>query len=138
MATKIRMSVSIRLALIEKLRVTVSKDQSPTARLFDSERASKAAICDAALEVAEWCLSGGFGNDMADAYAPEYKKRLLEVDKNAFMRGAHSMAKFLGAAVEVDADRRVITVTPPAALKDVAPGEIDATPLVEPQSPSFH
>ena len=83
--------------------------------------------------------SGEFGNDLAEGYEPEFKKRLLEVDQNAYMPGAHTaMAKFLGAAVEVDAERRVITVTPPAALKDVGIGELDSTPLVEPKSPAMH
>ena len=78
------------------------------------------------------------GRQLVDTYEPEFKERLKETDRNAFMRGAHEMAKFLGAAVEVDAERRVITVTPPAALKDVAIGEIDSTPLVEPKTPAFH
>ena len=92
----------------------------------------------ARLEVAEWVSSGGMGRQLVDGYEPEFKQRLLEVDKNAYMRGAHEMAKFLGAAVEVDAERRLITVTPPAALKDVGIGELDSTPLVEPKTPAFH
>ena len=62
----------------------------------------------------------------------------MRSDRNAFMRGAREMAKFLGASVEVDAERRLITVTPPAALKDVGIGELDATPLVAPKIPAMH
>ena len=136
--TKARTSVSIRLSLIEKLRDIVSREQSPTGRLFDSTRASRAKICDAALEVAAWCSSGEFGKALVKGYEPEFKERLLEVDQNAYMRGATDMAKFLGAAVEVDAEGRVITVTPPAALKDVGIGELDSRPLVAPKIPVFH
>ena len=135
---KERTSVSIRLMLIEKLRGVVSCEQSPTGRLFDSKRASRATICDAALEVAAWCVSGEFGKDMAEAYRPEYERRLLEVDQNAFARGVHATATFLGAAVEVDAERKIITVTPPAALEDIGPGEIDSKPLVAPKSALVH
>ena len=135
---KARMSVSIRLSLIAKLRAIVSREPSPMARLFDPKRASSAVIADAALEVAAWCCSGEFGKALAKGYEPEFKQRLLEVDQNAFARGVHEMAKFLGAAVEVDAERRVITVTPPSELKDVAIGEIDSRPLVEPKIPAMH
>ena len=133
-----RMSVSIRLALIESLRQAVSAEPSPVARLFDPKRASRATICDCALEVAAWCVSGEFGKGIVKAYRPEYERRLLEVDQNAFARGVHATATFLGAAVEVDAERKIITITPPAALKDIGPGEIDSKPLVEPQSPKMH
>ena len=133
-----RAAVSIRLSLIKKLRDIVSRDQSPVSRLFDSTRASRAQVCECALEVAEWVTSGGMGRQIADGYEPEFKQRLLEVDKNAYMRGAADACRFLGAAVEVDAERRLITVTPPAALKDVGIGELDSTPLVEPKTPSFH
>ena len=136
--TKERTSVSIRLSLIEKLRDIVSREPSPTGRLFDSTRASRAKICDAALEVAAWCSSGEFGKDMVEAYRPEYERRLLEVDQRAFARGVHSLAKFLGAAVEVDAERRIITVTPPAALGDGATGELDSRPPVEPKITVVH
>ena len=135
---KARTSVSIRLSLIDELRDIVSREPSPMARLFDPKRASSAVIADAALEVSAWCCSGEFGKALVKGYEPEFKERLKETDRNAFMRGAHAMAKFLGAAVEVDAERRVITVTPPAALADVAPGEIDSTPLVEPKIPAMH
>ena len=138
MATKGRMSVSIRLSLIENLREIVSRDQSPVSRLFDSTRASRAQVCEAALEVASWVSTGGMGKQLVDTFAPEMQQRLHETDRNAFMRGAHSAANFLGAHVAIDAVRGVITITPPAALKDVATGEIDATPLVEPKSPRLH
>ena len=138
MATKGRMSVSIRLALVDKLRRAVSAERSPMARLFNAKTASRATICDRALEVAEWVVSGGFHKDLIDKWTPEFQQRLLAVDQNAFARGVHATAKFLGASVEVDAERRVITVTPPAALGDVATGEIDSTPLVEPKIPAFH
>ena len=134
---KARTSVSIRLALIDALRAVVSREPSPMARLFDPKRASSAKICDAALEVAAWCCSGEFGQDLIDKWTPEFQQRLLEVDQNGYMRGATDMAKFLGAAVEVDAEGRVITVTPPAALVDVAPGELDSTPLIEPKIPAL-
>ena len=78
------------------------------------------------------------GKQLVEGYLPEFKQRLYETDRNAFMRGAHSAANFLGAHVDLDAVRGVITITPPAALGDVAPGEIDATPLVEPKSPAMH
>ena len=135
---KTRTSVSIRRDLIEKLRSAVSRHQSPVSRMFDSTRASRAQVCEAGLEVAEWVSSGGMGRQLVDTYEPEFKERLNETDRNAFMRGAREMAKFLGASVEVDAERRVITVTPPAALKDVGIGELDSTPLVEPKTPAFH
>ena len=138
MAAKGRMSVSIRLALVDKLRATVSKDQSPTARLFDSERASKATICDSALEIADWCLTGGFAEDMVDAYAPEFQRRLSEVDRSGFARGVHALARFLGASVEVDAERGLISITPPEALEEVGTGELDSRPTVEPKIPKFH
>ena len=92
----------------------------------------------ARLKSPNWCCSGEFGKDLIDKWTPEFQQRLLEADQNGYMRGAHDMAKFLGAAVEVDAEGRVITVTPPAALKDVGIGELDSTPLVEPKTPSFH
>ena len=135
---KTRTAVSIRLSLIEKLRDVVSRDQSPVSRLFDSTTASRAKICEAALEVAAWVSTGGMGKQLIDTFAPEFQQRLYETDRNAFMRGAHAAANFLGAHVEIDAVRGVITVTPPAALKDVAPGEIDSRPLVEPKSPALH
>ena len=59
--TKARTAVSIRLSLIEKLRDIVSRDQSPVSRLFDSTTASRAKVCEAALEVAAWVSSGGNG-----------------------------------------------------------------------------
>ena len=132
-----RTVVSIRLSLIEKLRDIVSRDQSPMTRLFDSKRASRAQICECALEIAEWVSTGEMGKQLVDGYEPEFKQRLGDVDKNAYMRGATAMAKFLGAGVEVDAERRVVTVTPPAALKDVGIGELDARPLVEPKIPAM-
>ena len=138
MAAKGRMSVSIRLALVDALRDIVGKDQSPTARLFDSERASRAQICDAALEVAAWCVSGEFGKDMVEAYSPEYERRLLEVDRFAFIRGAAAAAKFLGAVAEIDPERGVISIHPPTEFQDVGTGEIDSKPLVEPEMPVFH
>ena len=136
--TKARTSVSIRLSLIEKLRDIVSREQSPTGRLFDSKRASRAKICDCALEVASEVASGGFHKDLIDRWAPEFQQRLLEADQNAFARGAQAAALFLGAAVGIDAERGVITITPPAALKDVGTGEINARPMVEPKSPLLH
>ena len=136
--TKERTSVSIRLSLVDALRAVVSREQSPTGRLFDSTRASRAKICDAALEVAAWCCSGEFGKALVKGYEPEFKERLSEVDKNAYMRGAADACRFLGAAVDVDAEGRVITVTPPAALGDGATGELDSRPLVAPKIPVFH
>ena len=133
-----RTTVSIRLSKIEKLRDVVGRDESPVSRLFDSKTASRAKICECALEVAEWVSTGGMGKQLVEGYLPEFKQRLYETDRNAFMRGAHSAANFLGAHVEIDAVRGVITITPPAALKDVATGEIDSRPLVEPKSPAFH
>ena len=133
-----RMSVSIRLALIEKLRQAVSDEPSPLARLFDVKTASRAVICDSALEVAAWCCSGEFGKELVDKYAPEMQQRLLEADQNAFARGAQAAAVFLGAGAEIDAARRVITITPPAALEGVDAGEIDAKPMVEPKGPTLH
>ena len=138
MARKARMSVSIRLSLIDELREIVSRDQSPVSRMFDSKRASRAKICECALEVAAWFASGGFHKDVADAFAPEYERRLYETDRAAFLRGAQATATFLGAALDIDAVRGVITVTPPAALEGVGPGEIDSRPMVEPQSPKMH
>lgn len=133
-----RTAVSIRLSLIEELRDIVSRDQSPVSRLFDSKRASRAQICECAIEVAAWVSSGGMGRELVEGYLPEFKQRLNETDRNAFIRGAHSAANFLGAHVEIDAERGIITIHPPAALKDVATGEIDSRPLVEPKSPAFH
>ena len=133
-----RTTVSIRLSLIDELRDIVSREQSPTGRLFDSKRASRAKITECALEVAAWVACGGFHKDLVDAVAPEYQERLTETDRNAFLRGAQSAAMFLGAAVEIDAVRGVITITPPAALKNVGTGEINASPMVEPKSPAFH
>ena len=138
MAAKGRMSVSIRLALIEKLRQVVSAEPSPLARLFDVETASRATICDCALEVAEWVVSGGFQKDLIDRWTPEFQQRLHETDRNAFVRGVHATAKFLGADVEIDAERGVVTIHPPAALADVNAGEIDARPMVEPKGPTLH
>ena len=102
-----RMSVSIRLSLVDALRDIVGKDQNPVGRLFDSKRASRATICDAALEVAAWCVSGEFGKDLIDKWTPEFQQRLLEADQNAFARGAQAAAVFLGAGAEIDAARRV-------------------------------
>ena len=131
-----RTAVSIRLSLIEKLRTIVSRDQSPVTRLFDSTRASRAQICECALEVAEWVSAGGMGRQLVEGYLPEFKQRLNETDRNAFMRGAHAAASFLGAHVEIDAERGVITITPPPpGLEDKGPGELNATPLVEPKIP---
>ena len=138
MAAKGRMSVSVRLSLIEKLRDVVGRDSSPMARMFDSKRASRAKICDSALEVAAWCVSGEFEKDMAEAFAPEFEQRLYETDRAAFMRGAQATATFLGAEMDIDAIRGVITIRPPAALKDIGPGEIDSRPLVEPKIPKTH
>ena len=132
-----RVSVSIRLSLIEKLREIVSRDQSPVSRLFDSTTASRATICECACEVAAWVSSGGMGRQLVEGYEPEFKKRLLEVDQNAFARGAQAAAAFLGAGVEIDAARRIITITPPAAL-GVDAGEIDAKPMIEPKAPTLH
>ena len=135
---KARTAVSIRLSLIEELRDIVSRDQSPVSRLFDSTRASRAKICECALEVAAWVSSGGMGRELVEGYLPEFKQRLNETDRNAFLRGAQSAANFLGAHIEIDAERGIITVHPPAALGDVATGEIDSRPLVEPKTPAFH
>ena len=133
---KTRTAVSIRLSLIEKLRTIVSRDQSPVSRLFDSKTASRAKICECALEVAEWVSTGGMGKQLVETYAPEFQQRLTETDRNAFMRGAHAAASFLGAHVEIDAVRGVITITPPPpGQEDKGPGELNATPLVEPKSP---
>ena len=137
MAAQGRMSVSIRLQLIEKLRQAVSAEPSPLARLFDVKTASRATICDRALEVAEWVVSGGFQKDLIAKWSPEFKQRLLDADQNAFARGAQAAAAFLGAEVEIDAARRIITITPPAAL-GVDAGEIDAKPMVEPKAPTLH
>ena len=133
-----RMSVSIRLSLIEKLRDVVSAESTPMAVMFDSKRASKAKICDSALEVAAWCVSGEFGKDLVEAYALEFEQKLYETDRAAFMRGAQACATFLGAVISIDAVRGVITVHPPDALEDIAPGEIDSRPLVEPKIPKTH
>ena len=138
MAKKARMSVSIRLSLIDKLRDIVSRDQSPVSRLFDSKRASRALICDSSLEVAGWVASGEMGRQLVDTFAPEYERRLYETDRNAFLRGAQATATFLGAELDIDAVRGVITVRPPAALEDIGTGEIDPRPLVEPKSPKMH
>ena len=136
MAKASRTAVSIRLSLIDELRDIVSRDQSPVSRLFDSTRASRAKICECALEVAAWVASGGFAKDLIEGYAPEFKERLKETDRNAFMRGAHSAANFLGAHVEIDAERGIITIhPPPPGLEDKGPGELNATPLVEPKIP---
>ena len=135
---KTRTAVSIRLSLIEKLRDIVGLDPSPVTRLFNAKTASRAQICEAGLEVAAWVSSGEMGRQLVEGYLPEFKQRLNETDRNAFMRGAHSAANFLGAQVEIDAARGVITIHPPAALKDVATGEIDSRPLVEPKIPAFH
>ena len=132
-----RAAVSIRLSLIARLRDRASLDQSPVTRLFDSERASRAQICECALEIAEWVSSGEMGKQLVDGYEPEFKQRLREVHHEAFLQGAQSAANFLGAHLEIDAERRVITVTPPAALGDGATGEIDATPLAEPKIPAM-
>ena len=137
--SKIRTAVSIRLAKIEKLRDVVALDQSPVTRLFNSKTASRAKICEAALEVAEWVSSGGMGRQLVESYLPDFKQRLYETDRNAFMRGAHAAANFLGAHVEIDAVRGVITITPPPpGLEDKGPGELNATPLVEPKIPIFN
>ena len=134
-----RTAVSIRLSLIEELRDIVSRDQSPVSRLFDSKRASRAQICECALEVALWVSSGGMGRELVEGYLPEFKQRLNETDRNAFVRGAHSAANFLGAHIEIDAERGIITIhPPPPGQEDKGPGELNATPLVEPKSPAFH
>ena len=135
---KARTSVSIRLSLIDELRAVVSREPSPVSRLFDSKRSSRAKIVEAALECAAWFVSGGMGKALVDTFAPEFQQRLYETDRNAYMRGAQALATFLGAELEIDAVRGIITVRPPAALKDVATGEIDPRPLVEPKSPTFH
>ena len=138
MAAKERMSVSVRLPLIDKLREVVGLDQSPTTRLFDVNRAGRGTICDVALEVATWCVSGGFARDLIDRWTPEFQQRLLEVDQNAFLRGAHAAAAFLGADLEIDAERGVITVHPSDATKEVGSGEINVKPMVEPKGPILH
>ena len=138
MAKASRTAVSIRLSLIDELCDIVSREQSPVSRLFDSTRASRAKICECALEVTAWVANGGFAKDLIEGYAPEFKQRLKETDRNAFLRGAQSAANFLGAHIEIDAERGIITVHPPATLGDVATGEIDSRPLVEPKSPAFH
>ena len=130
-----RVATSIRLGLIDALREAARADQSPLTRLFDTERASRAKICDCALEVAAWCVSGGFAQDLIDRWTPEFQQRLLEVDQNAFLRGAHAAAAFLGADLEVDAARGVITVHPSDAT---ASGEINVKPMVEPKGPILH
>ena len=136
---KTRTAISIRLAKIEELRDIVSRDQSPVSRLFDSKTASRAQICECALEVAAWVATGGMGKELVEGYLPEFKQRLYETDRNAFMRGAHAAANFLGAHVEIDAVRGVITITPPPpGQEDKEPGELDATPLVEPKIPALH
>ena len=135
---KARTAVSIRLSLIDELREIVSGEQSPVDRLFDSKRASRAKICECALEVAAWTVSGGMGRQLVDTFAPEYERRLYETDRAAFLRGAQATATFLGAELDIDAVRGVITVRPPAALEDIGPGEIDSRPMVEPQSPKMH
>ena len=133
-----RMSVSIRLALIEKLRQIVSAEPSPLARLFDPVTASRATICDSALEVAEWVCCGGFNKDLIDKWTPEFQQRLHETDRNAFLRGVYATAKFLKAEVAIDAERGVVTIHPPDALDGVDVGEIDAKPMVEPTGPTLH
>ena len=137
MAAKGRMSVSIKLALINEVRQAVGEDQAPTSRLFDVKTASRATIADAALEVCAWVVSGGFARDLINRWTPEFQARLHETDRAAFLRGVHATATFLGAEVEIDAERGVITVHPPDAL-DVDAGEIDPRPLVEPKSPLLH
>ena len=135
---KKRTAVSIRLELIDALRDIVSREQSPVSRLFDSKRASRAVICEAGLEVAAWVSSGGMGRELVEGYAPEMQQRLHETDRNAFARGVYATAKFLGAEVEIDAKRGVITIHPPDALEGVESGEIDSRPLVEPKGPTLH
>ena len=135
---KARTAVSIRLSLIDELREIVSRDQSPVSRMFDSKRASRAKICECALEVAAWFACGRFRKDVADAFAPEYERRLYETDRNAFLRGAQATGTFLGAELDIDAVRGVITVTPPAALEGLGPCEIDSRPMVEPKIPIAH
>ena len=133
-----RTTVSIRLKPVDDLRNIVSKDQSPVSRLFDSETASRAKIVECALEVAAWCVSGEFGKNLIDAYAPAFKQRLHEVDRFAYIRGAAAAAKFLGATAEIDPERGIITLHPPTEFQDVGTGEIDSKPLVEPEIPVFH
>ena len=137
MATKPRMSVSTSLALIDKLRSIVALEQSPVARMFDVERAGKGKIVDAALEVACWVSSGGFHKDLLGRWAPEFQQRLHDTDRNAFLRGVQSAASFLGAEVEIDAERGLINIIP-ANGEDVEAGEIDPRPLIEPKAPRLH
>ena len=129
-----RMSVQVRQSLVDALRDTVSADPSPVGRLFDPKRASRAKICDAALEVAAWVCSGGFAKDLLDRWMPEFERRLLETHESAYLLGAHEAARFLGAELEIDPERGIITIHPPAALADdVGTGEINARPLLEPK-----
>ena len=134
----VRKTVSIRLALVDALRDIVGKDQSPTARLFDSERASRAVICERALEVAGWVASGQMYRDISDGYAPEFEQRLDMVDRTAFIRGVQAAANFLGAVAEIDPERGIITLHPPAEFQDIDIGEIDAKSPVEHKSPRLH
>ena len=134
-----RTAVSIRLSLIENLRDIVSRDQSPVSRLFDSKRASRAQICECALEVAEWVSTGQMGRQLVERYLPEFEQRLTETDRNAFLRGAHAAAHFLGAHVDIDAERGVITIhPPPPGFEGKGSGELNATPLVEPKIPRLN
>ena len=138
MAAKGRMSVSIRMALVDKLREIVRQEPSPVARLFDAERASRATITDSALEVASWCCSGGFGKDLIDKWMPEFQQRLLEVHEAAFLMGVREAARFLGSEVEIDTERCTITIHPPETTITDA-GEIDARPMQVPKIPTiFH
>ena len=135
---KTRTAVSIRLSLIEKLRDIVGLDPSPVTRLFNAKR----RLAHRSVKPG-WKSPLGFravkwGDSWSKATCLSSSNASNETDRNAFMRGAHSAANFLGAQVEIDAARGVITIHPPAALKDVATGEIDSRPLVEPKIPAFH
>ena len=133
-----RKTVSIRLQLIEGLRDIVSGDPSPVTRLFDAKGASRAKICECALEVASWVASGGFQRDLLARWTPEFEQRLDMVDRTAFIRGVQAAANFLGAVAEIDAERGIITVHPPAEFQDIDIGEIDAKSPVEHKSPRLH
>ena len=76
--------------------------------------------------------------NLIDKWTPEFQQRLHETDRNGFLRGAYSTAKFLKAEVAIDAERGVVTIHPPAALEGVDVGEIDAKPMVEPTGPTLN
>ena len=137
MAPKLRTSVSVSLKLINALREIVALEQSPVARMFDVEKAGRGKIVDCSLEVAAWVSSGGFHKDLNDRFAPEFAQRLNDTDRNAFLRGVQAAASFLGAEVEIDAERGLINIIP-ANGEDVDAGEIDPRPLIEPKAPRLH